>query len=254
MRGWLSAAGALVALSSLAACRRPTCRGELSRSDVQALQARGQGACEELTRATVRVDDEGFLLDGARVHAIFPPGKKVGVAPLDALLVPARDNWKAVHPGQEFVGVVDLEIPSETDVGPGVSVASALAQAGYRRMNVRSGDVTAQLDWWLRSGADTERRELVHVESDPRTRGFVVRFAGEATPRTGRRHDVADRADAAKAIAAEWAETPGPFPRALVVRVPNGTFHDALALAGSFRSLPELAAARIAIEIGAPSR
>lgn len=253
MRGWLPVAGALVALSSLAACRRPTCRGELSRSDVQALQARGPGACEELTRAAVRVDDEGFLLDGARVHAIFPPGKKVGVAPLDALLVPARDNWQAVHPGQEFVGVVDLEIPSETDVGPGVSIASALAQAGYRRMNVRSGDVAVQLDWWLRRG-DIERRELVHVESDPSTRGFVVRFAGEATPRTGRRHDVADRGGAARAIAAEWAETPAPLPRALVIRVPNGTFHDALALAGSFRSLPELAGARIAIEIGAPSR
>jgi len=254
MRWWLSVAGALVALSALGACRRPTCRGELSRSDVQALQAKGAGACEELTHATIRVDDEGFLLDGLRVHAILPPGKKVGVAPLDALLAPARDNWKAVHPGQELVGSADLEIPLETDVGPGVSVASALAQAGYRQLNVRSGDLTTKVDWWLRSSTDTERRELVHVESDPRTRGFVVRFAGEATPRAGHRHDVADRAEAARVIASEWTETPGPFPRALVLRVPSGTFHDALALAGAFRSLPELASARIAIEIGAPSR
>ena len=256
MRLPLAVVGALVALSALTACRRPACRGELSRRDVEALQARGPAACEELTRATVRVDDEGLVLDGARIHAIFPPGKKVGVAPLDALLGAARDNWRAVHPGQEFLGAVDLEVPSEMDVGPGVSVASALAQAGYRELNVRSGDMSAKLDWWIR-GADGEPRDVVHVDSDPKTRGFVVRFSGEGTPRTPgarRRHDVADRADAAKAIASEWIAAPGPVPRALVLRVPSGTFHDALALAGSFRALPELAGARIAIEIGAPAR
>lgn len=244
---------AAIALTLLA-CRKPTCRGQLSQDDVRALRAKGDGACSELTRATLKVDDEGLMLDSSRISIILPPGKKIGVPPVDALLGAMRDNWKAVHEGQAFVGTVDLEIPAETDIAPGVSVAAAAAQAGYHQLNVHTGDVTTTIDWWVHGPSGSARVDVVRVESDPKTRGFVVRLDGQASPRRGHRYDVADREAVAKALAREWSETPGPPASALVLRVPSGTFHDALALVQAFRAAPELASAGVAIEIGAPSR
>jgi hypothetical protein len=243
----------VIVAGGLVACRKPSCRGELSERDLHALQALGPEACSELTRTTVKVDDDGFLLDGLRVHAVFPPTKKVPVAPLDALLAPLRDNWKAVHPGQPFAGTAALDVPAEADVGPGVSVANALAQIGYRHLDVRSGTLSASVDWWLR-GAEDSGRSIVHVESDPKTRGFVVRFSGPAAARTGARHDVADRAAVDPVITGEWPDRPAGAKRALVVRAQTGTFHDLLDLALSLRALPPLAGADLALEIGPPTR
>jgi hypothetical protein len=239
---------------ALLACKKPACRGQLSQEDLRALRAKGEAACSELTRAAVKVDDEGLVLDGLRINIILPPAKKIGVPPLDALLGANRDNWKAIHEGQSFDGTVDLEVPSEMDVAPGVSVAAAVAQVGYHRLNVHTGDLTTTLDWWVNAPSGSGRVDLVHVESDPKTRGFVVRLDGQASPRRGHRYDVADREAATRAIGREWSELPGPPPSALILRVANGTFHDALALVQAFRAAPELATARVAIEIGSPSR
>jgi len=246
---------ALAAAVGLLACRKPACRGQLTQDDLKALRAKGGDTCSELTRATVKVDDEGIFLDSTRINIILPPAKKIGVAPLDALLGASRDNWKAIHEGREFTGTVDLQVPTEIDVAPGVSVASAVAAAGYRQLDVRSGDVAARLEWWIPARKDSTRvEEVVHVESDSTTRGFVVRITGEGSPHGNHHHDVADREAAMKVIGREWVETPGPPPNALVVRLPSGTFHDALLLVQALRALPELTAARVALEGGSPSR
>ena len=243
-----------VAAGGLLACRKPACRGQLTQDDVKALRSKGGDTCSELTRATVKVDEEGIFLDSTRISIFLPPAKKIGVPPLDALLGASRDNWKAIHEGREFAGTVDLQVPAEVDVAPGVSVASAVAAVGYRQLDVRSGEVAARLEWWIPAPQGSRRVEVVHVESDPKTRGFVVRITGEGSLHGGHRHDVADREAATKAIGREWAESPGSPPDALVVRVPNGTFHDALLLVQALRALPELNAARVALEVGSPSR
>lgn len=246
-----------LAFASLACgCKKASaCRGEISQDDMVRLQARadkGEKVCDELTRATVKVDDEGVLLNGARIHVILEPGKKGHIPPLEELLRKDREIWKTIHPGSSFDSLVEVHVPAETDVGPGVTVASTLADTGYRTLNVHSGDITMKLDYWVRSGPDADPRELVHVEYDDKTRVFTVRFGGEPTVRTGHRHKVSDRAEAAKAIASEWAGPPGELARGLILRVPNGTFHDALALARGFLALPELAGATVAFEVGAP--
>ena len=253
MRRSLCALGLALSLSLLA-CRKPACRGQLSQDDLRTLRAKGDDACSELAHATVRVDDEGLFVDGSRIGIVFSPNKRIGVPLLDVLLGGARDNWKAIHEGKELTGSVALEIPPALDVGPGVSVAAVAAQAGYRLLDVHSGELAAKLDWWLPAPKDGKRLEIVHVEQDGQTHGFLVRLSGDATPRIGHRFEAADGEAAAKAIAQEWAATPGPPPSALVVRVPNGTFHDALGIVQGLRVVPELAAARVAIEIGAPSR
>ncbi len=256
MKGRILVVGAALAL--LACSKRPACRGEISHDDLVRLQARAakgdEQVCRELLRATIKVDDEGVVLNGARIHTILDAKAKQNVPALRELLQKDRETWKAIYPGRDFVAPVDLEVPAVMEVGPGVSVASTLASTGYRQLNVHSGDLTMKLDYWVRSPPDADPRELVHVEVDGVTGSFLVRFGGETTARTGHRHDARDRDAAAKAIASEWSSTTRDLPRGLVLRIPKGSFHDALALARSFLALPELAGATVAFEIGEPSR
>lgn len=135
-------------------------------------------------------------------------------------------------------GAIDLVISPDLEVAAGVDVLRATARAGYPRMSVRSGTTSAPLRWW-----SDDPREPLRVERDPVTNGFVLRF-----PR-GKRMTVGDRAAVSEMIAAE-----GETPRALVLRVPNGTFREALELTRWLTSQPELKDAPVAIEVGPPSR
>jgi hypothetical protein len=243
---------AVAALALLACSKSPVCRGEISHEDLVRLQARaekGEQVCEELTRTrNVSVDDEGIVLDGSRIHVILAPNKRETTPPLSEILRMERQTWEAIHPRGVFVAPVDLSVPAEMEVGPGVTVASTIASVGYRQLTVHSGDITMKLDYWVNKPPD-DARELVHVRYDAGTRGFVVHFDNQAK----QRQNAADRDDVAKMLASRWTSTPGPRPRALMLRVPKGsTFHDALALARAFLALPELAGASVAFEIGGP--
>lgn len=140
-------------------------------------------------------------------------------------------------------GSIDVAISPDIEVARGADAVRAIARAGYPRMSIRSGRTATTLRFW--SG---EPRDVLHVERDAVTNGFVLRFE------RGKRIVVGDRSAAGEMIAAEWPPAPGDAPRALVVRVPDGTFREALELARWLGTQPELADASVAFEVGPPSR
>lgn len=145
--------------------------------------------------------------------------------------------------GAQPKGAIDVTISPDVEPGPGADVVRAIARAGYPRMTIRSGATVAAITFF-----GGEQRDVLHVERDAVTNGFVLRFE------RGKRLTVGDRSAASEMIAAEWPLVPGSAPRAVVVRIPDGTFREALELARWLGTQPELADAAFAFEVGPPSR
>lgn len=178
------------------------------------------GACKKHPpHPSVSADVMGTTVNGARVTS------------LESAL---RDEPK---------GPIDVTISPDVEAAPGVEIVRTVARAGFSRMNVHAGRTSAVLTWY-----GGEPREVLHVERDAVTNGFVLRFEG------GRRMTVNDRAAAAEMIAAYLPPSRDSRKRALVLRIPNGTFREALELADWFGRQPELVDAAVALEVGPPSR
>ncbi|MDB4943365.1 MAG: hypothetical protein JWP97_2899 [Labilithrix sp.] len=240
----------LAALAALApACKKPECRGQLSDGDFASLAekaAKGDPACEELARAVVKIDDGGATVNGTRVNVLFHEERRQSVPPVSELLGADRERWLRIHPGKAFAGTAEIFVPSGTSAGAGTSVAATAAGTGYPRLELKEGNDTYPIEWWPGPGAAP--RPVLHVEREAATKEIRLRFTGVGA-NAGPRIVVATVADAVAAIAKEWGAGPA-VPRALALRVPNGSMHDVLVLMRELLAAPALAQAQVSLEIG----
>jgi hypothetical protein len=244
MRTGIPWALVLIAAASTASCSEPKCRGELSSDDtikLHKLVMAGKDPCPEQLHPKIEASRRGVTLGGRLLMRDgLPEQRVVKLKPLFDELKQNRENWKMVHPGDEFVADPTLRIDPDSDAGLGASALSTTAYAGYPSIHLACGGLAFDLAYAVQGPPQPDQPASVEL---------VIEWLGGGSyaARYVQGGAVLDRSDTPLAFDAvvSWAAAHCPDPRKGCARAialsPRGTFLVAATLLDKLLKEPVIA-------------